>query len=153
MEMLVATIARRFVMTIGLCVITLSSAIAQNMTSVKASTLNMRSGPGTHTEVLWELNRGYPLQILKRQAQWLQVKDFEGDIGWVARSLTGNVPHHVVKRPTANVRSGPGIQHRIIGKAEYGELMRTLEKRGRWVRVHREGKRSGWVARSSLWGW
>ena len=74
--MLVATTARRFVIATGLCLITLSSAIAQNMVSVKASTLNMRSGPGTHTEVLWELSRGYPLQVLKRQARWLQVKDF-----------------------------------------------------------------------------
>lgn len=151
--MLLATTARRFVIATGLCLATLSSALAQNMVSVEGSTLNMRSGPGTHTEVLWELRRGYPLQILKRQARWLQVKDFEGDTGWVARSLTGNSPHHVVKRPTANVRSGPGTQHRIVGKAEYGELLRTLEKRGRWVHVEREGTKSGWIAKSLLWGW
>ncbi|WP_291088548.1 hypothetical protein [Hydrogenophaga sp.] len=59
--MLAATTARRFVIAAILCSATLSSAMAQNMVSVKGSTLNMRSGPGTHTEVLWELKRGYPL--------------------------------------------------------------------------------------------
>lgn len=151
--MLVAPTARRFVIATGLCLAALSSALAQNMVSVKASTLNMRSGPGTHTDVLWELNRGYPLRVVKSRPQWLFVKDFEGDTGWVARSHTGSTPYHVVKRPTANVRTGPGTQYRIVGKAEYGDLMRTLEKRGRWVRVAREGAKSGWVARSLLWGW
>lgn len=148
-----AAIARRFVVAASLGLAALSSALAQNMVSVKGSVLNMRAGPGTHTEVLWELQRGYPLQVIKRQNRWLQVKDFEGDTGWVARSLTGNTPHHVVKSPTANVRSGPGTQHRIVGKAEYGEVVRTREKRGRWVRVEREGASNGWIAKSLLWGW
>ena len=151
--MLAATTTRRFLIATSLCLAALSSAMAENMVSVKGNILNMRSGPGTHTEVLWELKKGYPLQVLKRQVRWLQIKDFEGDTGWVARSLTGNAPHHVVKSPTANVRSGPGTQYRIVGKAEYGELMRTLENRGRWVRVEREGTKSGWVAKSLLWGW
>lgn len=151
--MFVATTALRFMIAVGLSLATLSSVMAQNMVSVAGSTLNMRSGPGTHTEILWELQRGYPLQVIKRQNRWLQVKDFEGDTGWVARSLTGNTPHHVVKSPTANVRSGPGTEHRIVGKAEYGEVMRTHEKRGRWVRVEREGASKGWIAKSLLWGW
>ena len=58
----------------------------------------------------------------------------------------------MVKRPTANVRSGPGTQHRIVGKAEYGEVLRTREIRGRWVRVEREGV-DAWMAKSLLWGW
>ncbi|MFW2356836.1 SH3 domain-containing protein [Hydrogenophaga sp.] len=147
------TTFRRFVIATGICVVTISSALAQNLVSVKGSTLNMRSGPGTHTEVLWELRRGYPLRVLKSQARWLQVKDFEGDTGWVARSLVGNTAHHVVKRSTANVRSGPGTQYGVIGKAEYGELLRTLEKRGRWVRVERKDTKSGWISKSLLWGW
>lgn len=151
--MLVATTARRFVIAAGLCLATLSSAMAQSMVSVKGNTLNMRSGPGTHTEVLWELPKGYPLQVLKRQSRWLQIKDFEGDTGWVARSFTGSTPHHVVKRSTASVRTGPGTQYRIVGKAEYGEVVRTREKRGRWVRVERSGASNGWIAKSLLWGW
>lgn len=39
--------------------------------------------------------------------RWLQVKDFEGDTGWASRSLTGDTPPNVVKRPTPNMRSGP----------------------------------------------
>ena len=145
---------RQFIAATGWCLLALaaSAAHAQGMVSVKGSTLNMRDGPGTHTAVLWELKKGYPLQVTQRQGNWLKVRDFEGDTGWVARSLTGRTPHHIVKSRVANVRSGPGTQHRIVGKVEYGELVRTREKRADWVRVEREQGMGGWIARRLLWG-
>jgi SH3-like domain-containing protein len=149
---------RKIVSLLTTCVLalTLPAAAAQpakQMVSVKGSILNMRSGPGTNTEVLWELQRGYPLQVVQRKNRWVRVKDFEGDTGWVAASLTGRTPHHIVKVRNANVRSGPGTQNRIVGKAEYGELMRTREKRGGWVRVERAQGKSGWISKKLLWGW
>ena len=145
---------RNLLIATGLCFAALlnTSAHAQSMVSVKGSTLNMREGPGTHTAVLWELKRGYPLQITERKGSWVRVRDFEGDTGWVARSLTGSTPHHVVKSQVANLRSGPGTQHRIVGRLEYGELLRTREKRADWVRVERSEGVSGWIAKRLLWG-
>jgi hypothetical protein len=35
---------------------------------------------------------------------------------------------------------------------EYGELVRTREKRADWVRVEREQGVGGWIARRLLWG-
>lgn len=153
------TAPTRTIMTVlTWCAIALGSTLAQaqpakDMVSVKGSTLNMRSGPSTSTEVLWELQRGYPLQVIERKNRWVHVKDFEGDTGWVAASLTGRTPHHIVKVRNANVRSGPGTQHRIVGKTDYGELMRTREKRGGWVRVERAQGKSGWISKKLLWGW
>ncbi|MDM7949902.1 SH3 domain-containing protein [Hydrogenophaga sp.] len=140
------------------CTIALASTLAQaqpasQMVSVKGSILNMRSGPGTQNTILWELQKGYPLQVTQRKNRWLKVKDFEGDSGWVAASLTGRTPHHIVKVNNANVRSGPGTQHRIVSKATYGELMRTREKRDGWVRVERNEGKSGWISKKLLWGW
>ena len=126
---------------------------AQEMVSIRGSTVNMRAGPGTDSEVLWELQRGYPLQVVRRQGDWLEVRDFEDDRGWVARSLVSRIPHMVVKVDRANIRSGPGARYRIIGHVEYGELLRTLERRADWVRVRRGAGEIGWIARSLLWGW
>ena len=33
----------------------------------------MREKPTTRSSTLWELSKGYPLQIVKRQGQWLRV--------------------------------------------------------------------------------
>ena len=82
--------------------------------SVARGQVNLRSGPGTHHQADWLLTKGYPLLVLQRKGAWLQVRDVDGDRGWVYRSLTNRVPHHVVKAERANLRKGPGTQHARI---------------------------------------
>lgn len=130
-----------------------ASAHAADMVSVRGPVLNMRAGPGTQHEVLWQLQRGYPLQVIQRQGKWLKIRDFENDTGWVAQSLTSRSPHHIVKARVANLRSGPSTRYRVLGQARYGDLLRTLDKRAAWVRVERENGAKGWVSRALLWGW
>ena len=130
-----------------------ATASAAEMASVRSRIINMRSGPDTHYETQWKLPRGFPLKVIERQGDWLKVRDFENDTGWVARHLTGRAPHHTVKARVANVRSGPSTRSRVVGKATYGEVLRTLDKRPSWVRVERENGSAGWVSRSLLWGW
>jgi SH3-like domain-containing protein len=146
-------IIRPFLTAAILCLATLSGANAQSMISVKGSTVNMRTKPNTGSEIMWELKRGYPLKVLQNKGRWLRVVDFEGDKGWVARSLTGKSPHFVVKSRVANMRKGPGTNHAIVGKSEYGELLRTREKRNGWARVVRSDGKSGWISQKLLWGW
>lgn len=126
---------------------------AREMVSVARAEINMRSGAGTQTAALWTLARGYPLEVTGRQGKWLKVRDFESDTGWVYRPLVGKTPHVVVKSRVANLRSAPGTRSRILGKADHGEVLRTLEHRSDWVRVQREGGLKGWIARRLLWGW
>lgn len=126
---------------------------AREMVSVARAEITMRAGAGTQTAALWTLTRGYPLEVTGRRGQWLKVRDFEHDSGWVYRPLVGKTPHVVVKSRVANLRSAPGPGSRILGKADHGEVMRTLEHRKDWVRVQRENGRKGWIARQLLWGW
>lgn len=126
---------------------------AREMVSVNRPEINMRDGAGTRHEALWALNRGYPLEVIGRKGAWVQVRDFENDSGWVYRPLVGQTPHHVVTSRVANIRSGPTTGSRVIGKAQQGDVLRTLERRERWVRVQQEGGLRGWVARRLLWGW
>lgn len=136
-----------------LCLVAGGAAAAQSMVSIKGETVNMRSGPGRSHEIRWELPKGYPLKVLKRQGSWLYVSDFERDRGWVARSLTGSTPHHVVSASRANIRRGPGVRHPVVGRATRGEVLRTRGKSGDWVRIERTDGQTGWVARRLLWGW
>lgn len=147
--------ARPFHSLLIALLLALPTAIAHSaqMVSIDRPEVNMRAGASTNEAALWTLSRGYPLMVIGRQGKWYRVRDFEGDEGWVYRSLTGSTPHHVVKTQVARVRSGPGVQHSAIGRVVYGEVLRTLERRGDWVRVRTPGGLSGWVARRLLWGW
>lgn len=127
--------------------------LAQQMVSVSSREVNMRTGPGTQHPASWIVGRGYPLKVIGRQGNWLQVSDFENDRGWVYRPLTGGTPNHIVKVSVANLRSQPTTNGRILGKLSYGDVVRTLERRDSWVKVQRESGLRGWVARRLLWGW
>ena len=129
------------------------AASAQKMVSVDRNTVNLRSSASTKATILFELGKGYPLEVTSRNGNWLQVRDFENDKGWIYRPMVGNKAHLVVKVNVANVRSAPSTNSRILGKVEYGELLRTLEHRSKWVRVQRESGTQGWVSRGLLWGW
>ncbi len=126
---------------------------AREMVSVDRAEINMRAGAGTGHATLWALIRGYPLVVTGRKGQWLKVRDFENDTGWVYGPLIGNKPHHVVKARVANIRCAPSTRSRVVGKAERGEVLRTIERRSSWVKVQQEGGLKGWVASRLVWGW
>ncbi len=128
------------------------SGFAQ-MVSINGRKVNLRSGPGTNYEVLWELGKGFPLKVLSRRKGWIKVSDFENDQGWIAEKLVSRTPHLIVKRKRVNLRSGPGKRYRIVGRANYGVVFRTLKRKGRWVKVRHENGTVGWVRRDLLWGW
>jgi SH3-like domain-containing protein len=124
------------------------------MVSVAASAANMRDGPSTRHDILYQLGWHYPLKVLARQGDWLKVRDFENDVGWVHRELTSRSPTFIVKSRRANVRSGPGTNYRVIARVHYGDVMQTLERAGHWVRIRLPAPRkTGWIAHSLLWGW
>lgn len=129
------------------------AAQAREMVSIDRPVVNMRSGAGTEHEAIWKLNRGYPLLVTGRSGDWLKVRDFENDEGWVSKRLTGRTPHFIVESSTANLRSGPGTRYRVIGKAVYGEVLRTVEQRPKWAKVRNGEGLVGWVSRTLLWGW
>lgn len=143
-----------FTLVLSIALLALAGhAQAAQMVSIDRPEANMRAGAGTRHPTLWTLSKGYPLRVIARKGQWYQVRDFEDDRGWVHRSLTGTTPHHVVKTKVANLRAGPGTGHRVVGKAEYGEVLRTLGRHGDWVRVRDHAGRTGWLARRLVWGW
>ena len=126
---------------------------AAEFVSIQGSAVNVREKPTTRSATLWEMGRGYPLQITQRKGQWLRVKDFEGPMGWVHAPLTSKSPHMVVTSRTANLRAGPGTQHRRVGRLEQHEVVKTLKKSGSWAQVQREGGQKGWIARRLACGW
>lgn len=128
-------------------------AVAQQMVSVSGEQVYLRSGPGTKHPANWLLGRGYPLKVVGRRGDWLEVRDFENDKGWVHRLFTSHTPYHIVKVTVANLLSQPTTGSRIIGKFVYGDTLRTIERKSGWIKIQHAGGLRGWVARRQLWGW
>jgi len=130
---------------------------AAEMVAIAADDINMRSGPGTGHEILWKLDSGFPLEVIKTQGEWLQVKDFEGSNGWVHKKTTQKVAFVIVKANKGtngqiNVRKEPDLTADIVANAGYGVVFKVLQKQGGWVKVgHGQGV-TGWVDGRLLWG-
>jgi SH3-like domain-containing protein len=153
MSKTVSTFLAALVLSLGV-LLPGDAAEARTMVAVDRPEINMRDGPGTNHQAMWMLIRGYPLEVIGRKGKWYHVRDFENDKGWVYRSLTSSKkPHHIVRVKVANIRKGPGTSTRVVGKAAYGEVLRTLDRRGSWVKIRQEGGLVGWISRNLLWGW
>jgi SH3-like domain-containing protein len=141
-------------MTWSIC----SQAAGITMVSVSGEKVNLRKGPSTRYPIIWELGRGFPLQVIGSKGKWYKVSDFENDVGWIYKNLVSRKPHLIVKmnknsKDQINIRSGPGTKYKIVGKAEYGVVFETLQRREGWVKVRHTTGLTGWVKRSLLWGW
>lgn len=138
----------------GFIVVLLTATLAYaQMVSIARSKVNMREGPGRKYTVIWELGKGYPLKVIERKGKWLKVKDFENDTGWILGKLVNNSAHIVVVKERSNMRSGPGVTHKVVGKVVYGEVLRTLKHDKGWVQAKRENGLTGWIRKDMVWGW
>jgi SH3-like domain-containing protein len=119
--------------------------------SVSASKVNIRSGPGTKYDWVWQAEKHYPIDVLKKRGPWYFFRDFEGDEGWIHKSLLGKIPTVITKKKICNIRSGPGTKNRIVFKVEEGISFRVLKRKGSWIHVeHADGDR-GWIHKSLVW--
>lgn len=134
------------------------SAEAAQVATVNADKLNLRSGPGTHTAAVGQVNKGDKLPVIAKSGDWYRVQ-IGGKTAWVAAWLVGIQEVASPSRGTAassgkvavvtadslNIRSGPGTQHGIAGKAKKGDRLAVVTQSGDWIKVQ-SGSTTGWVA-------
>ena len=132
--------------------ITLSNAaFAAERLTVSVSDANIRSGPGTKYDIIWKVNKYYPIKVIKKVGSWFRFVDFEGDEGWIKSSLVRRIPAVITIKENCNIRTGPGTQYSIAFQAEKGVAFKILSRKGRWIHVqHADGDR-GWIYNTLVW--
>ena len=119
--------------------------------AISAGIANIRSGPGTQYDVLWQVEKYYPLSIIGKSGKWYHFRDFGDDEGWIHQSLVKKIPSVITKKNKCNVRSGPGSKHQIIFTVEKGIPFKIIKRKGSWIHVeHADGDR-GWIYKTLVW--
>ncbi|MEO0617823.1 MAG: SH3 domain-containing protein [Pseudomonadota bacterium] len=147
--------------------------------SLKSDRVNVRRGPGLQYPIVWVFRRvGMPVEVIREFDNWWQVRDSEGDEGWVFKGLvtrrrtalvmpwpanasapnTASVAASGAPVPTAADRNAP-IPIRIeadpasgvVAYVEAGTIAAIQRCDGRWCRVFIEPY-EGWIAQQRLWG-
>jgi SH3-like domain-containing protein len=92
--------------------------------AVAVSVANVRSGPGKNYDILWEIEQYHPLNVFKKSGQWYHFRDFEGDEGWIYKSLVRNIP---------------SITFKVIKRKES------------WIYIQHADGDKGWIYKSLVW--
>lgn len=126
-------------------------AYAGERLAVSVSIANVRSGPGTNYDTLWQVNKYYPIKVIKKAGSWLQFVDFEGDKGWVKSTLVRKIPSVITNKENCNIRSGPGTKYSIVFKTERGVAFKVIKEKGSWIYVQHADGDKGWIYKPLVW--
>ena len=119
--------------------------------AVSASVANVRSGPGTQHGIIWKIEKYHPVFIINKSDPWYQFKDFEGDQGWVHKSLVGKIKTVITKGDVSNIRSGPGTKYKVLFKVEKGIPFKVLKRQDHWIQIQHADGDEGWIHASLVW--
>jgi SH3-like domain-containing protein len=135
---------------IVLITIAAGTAMAERLTIV-APVANIRSGPDTKYEILWKVEKYYPIFVIKKSGSWYQFRDFEKDSGWVHKSLVGKTKAVITKKDLCNIRSKPNTKAKILFTVEKGIPFKVLKANGHWLNVEHADGDKGWIHDSLVW--
>lgn len=132
---------------------TSSALAADQYVSIKNNGVNVRSGPSTDAPISWEVFKGFPLKVLKKENNWANCLDFEGDTGWVHEDLLTAQKTVIVKKKKINLRDDPetGNDSLVIALVKYGVVFDVIAKKGDWLKVRHEDSTEGWVHKDLVW--
>jgi SH3-like domain-containing protein len=119
--------------------------------AVAVSVANIRTGPGTNYDVLWSAEKYFPFLVIETTGSWVKLRDFEGDEGWVNKSLIAKIPSVITKKPECSVRSGPGTGYPVLFTAGIGIPFRVVKKEGDWLYVEHADGETGWIHKGLTW--
>lgn len=128
-----------------------SFTFAGERLTVAVPKANIRSGPGTKYDIIWQVYKYYPLRVIKKTGSWYRFSDFEGDKGWIYRSLVRKIPSVITIKEKCNIRSGPGTKYSVLFTTEKGVAFKVINRKGSWIHVRHSDGDKGWIYKSLVW--
>ncbi|MEO0409494.1 MAG: SH3 domain-containing protein [Cyanobacteria bacterium P01_A01_bin.135] len=125
--------------------------------TVTASVLNIRSGPGLGFTVVGELFEGTQVEVLRTSGDWAEISSSTAGEAWVSSSFLagdgstggGGTPSDGTATVTAselNIRSGPGLGFTVIGSLFEGTEVSILGTSGNWTEISSSAAGEAWVS-------
>ena len=142
---------KRYLIPLVFLIIFSAGAAAAERLTIVVPVANIRSGPGSKYDILWKVEKYYPIFVIQKKDPWYHFKDFEDDKGWVHKSLVGKMESIVTKKDLCNIRSGPGTGNKILFTVEKGIPFKVLKRKDRWLHIEHADKDQGWIHDSLVW--
>lgn len=114
--------------------------------------VNLRTGPGIRYPIRLVIRKqGLPVEVIREFDVWRQVRDKEGDEGWVHKSMLSGRRSVVVTGATQVVLRKPDEGARPVVRLEQGVMASLDTCEAAWCKLS-VGGYDGWIKRDVIWG-
>lgn len=137
-----------FALLISVCTVSASWAGAMMVNHKEAK---IRNGPDTDYIVLWRPRLYTPLEVLAKHKDWFVVRDSEGDVGWIHKTVVTKNKSAIIIGKYLNVRSEPSLDARVLFQAPKNYTFKVTETKGEWYKVKDPEGDEGWIFRKGVW--
>ena len=119
--------------------------------SLKFDVANGRSGPSQAHPIAWRyLRSGLPMEIIAETQDWRRVRDPEGEVTWMHRTILSGRRTVLTTRETELLARAEDDSP-VEAIAEAGVVLSLERCRSGWCRVEGQGYR-GWIDAGAVWG-
>lgn len=120
--------------------------------SLATGEVNLRTGPGMRYPVKLVVRKsGLPVEIVREFDVWRQVRDIDGDEGWVHKSMLSGRRSVIVKTQVQTLLRKADNGAKPVAKLEPGVIARLETCKDAWCEVNASGY-NGWIKKETIWG-
>lgn len=97
---------------------------------------------------------GLPLEVVVDTADWVKVRDPNGQLAWIEKSALGGGRSVMVNVETSLIRRQPQAAAEVVFRAARGVLLEVTGEAGPygWLPVRHVDGLSGWLSVNEIWG-
>ena len=120
--------------------------------SLKASEVNLRTGPGVRYPIQWKLvYRHMPVEIIAEFENWRKIREWQGDIGWVHKSMLSGQRWVIISKGNQTLRRNAKSEAPAIARIEKKVIGKLKKCDASWCKIDFSGF-SGWMRHKQIWG-
>lgn len=139
-----------------MCCFALSVEAVPYYASIRKNEANLRTGPGDRFPIAWVYQeKGYPVEVIDQFDIWRQIREVDGTIGWMHRTLLGCQRMAFIKEEGI-LLSEPENGHKIaiVQQGTIGQIERCPKKGKLCLLSFQYENRTveGWFPRDMIWG-
>ncbi len=126
--------------------------IVPRFASLRANEVNLRTGPGVRYPIIWKyLRQGLPVEITAEFEHWRRIRDWQGEEGWVHRSMLSGQRTLIITDQTRDLRHQPRADAPVIARLSPGVSGTINRCENMWCSIESSGH-EGWLRRDEFWG-
>lgn len=122
--------------------------------SFRSNETNVRAGPGSQYPIKFTIKlRGFPVKVISEYDNWAEVKDYQGDTGWVNQNLLTKKRMILVTTAKSfiNLYNKPSSKSKTLLRLENHVVADFIKCNPEYCGIKIEGKK-GWVDKKEIWG-